>query len=93
MHRVKFSDGRRRRQTSDGRLPLELGSDRRETSATRVSDDLQIAIFSRRKNFFGKNFRFFFRFSIIFGRFPRTRAFSDVKIDFLMIFRFRWSKS
>ena len=30
---------------SDGRLPLELGSDRRETSATRVSDDLQISIF------------------------------------------------
>ena len=32
-------------ETSNVRLPLELGSDRRETSATRVSDDLQIGIF------------------------------------------------
>ena len=36
---------RQRRQTSNVRLPLELRSDRRETSATRVSDDLQISIF------------------------------------------------
>ena len=35
----------RRRRTSNVRLPLELRSDRHETSATRVSDDLQISIF------------------------------------------------
>ena len=39
---------RQRRQTSNVRLPLELRSDRRETSATRVSDDLQLSIFRRR---------------------------------------------
>ena len=39
---------------------LELRSDRRETSATRVSDDLQISIFRRRNFFFRKTFRIFF---------------------------------
>ena len=38
---------RQRRQTSNVRLPLELRSDRRETSATRVSDDLQLSICGR----------------------------------------------
>ena len=48
---------RQRRQTSNVRLPLELRSDRRETSATRVSDDLQLSIFRRRKKKkIGKNF-------------------------------------
>ena len=56
---------RRRRRTSNVRLPLELRSDRRETSATRVSDDLQISIFRRRKMFFGKKIGFFvFGFSL-----------------------------
>ena len=41
------ADGRRRRRTSNDGLSLELGSDRRETSATRVSEDLQISIFRR----------------------------------------------
>ena len=41
-----FFDGRRRRRTSKVRLPLRLSSDWRETSATRVSKDLQILIFS-----------------------------------------------
>ena len=49
---TKFSDGRRRHRTLNVRLPLELGSDRRETSATRVSEDLQISIVRRRTNFF-----------------------------------------
>ena len=40
---------RQRRQTSNVRLPLELRSDRRETSATRVSDDLQLSIFCVRR--------------------------------------------
>ena len=35
--------------TSNGRLPLEQSSDRRETLAKRVSDDLQHFIFRRRK--------------------------------------------
>ena len=34
-------------ETSNGRLPLEHGSDRRETLAKRVSDDLQLLIFCR----------------------------------------------
>ena len=41
----KITYVRRRRRTSNVRLPLELRSDRRETSATRVSEDLQISIF------------------------------------------------
>ena len=40
-----------RRQTSNVRLPLELRSDRRETSATRVSEDLQISICLPKTNF------------------------------------------
>ena len=47
---------RQRRQTSNVRLPLELRSDRRETSATRVSDDLQLSIFRRWKKQIGKIF-------------------------------------
>ena len=42
-----FSDGRRRRRTSNVRLPLKLSSDQRETSVTRVSEDLQLSIFRR----------------------------------------------
>ena len=66
---------RQRRQTSNVRLPLELRSDRRETSATRVSDDLQISIFRRRKNFFGKFFQIFFRFSSFSVDFRGARVF------------------
>ena len=62
-------------ETSNVRLPLELGSDRRETSATRVSDDLQISIFRRRKIFFRKNFQFFFRFSSFSVDFRGARVF------------------
>ena len=36
-------------ETLNGRLPLEHGSDRRETLGKRVSDDLQLFIFRRRK--------------------------------------------
>ena len=59
-------------ETSNVRLPLELGSDRRETSATRVSEDLQISIFDADKKKIRKKFRFVFRFFIIFGRFSRS---------------------
>ena len=38
-------------ETSNGRLPLEDGSDRRETLPKRVSDDSRHLIFRRRKNF------------------------------------------
>ena len=41
-------------QTSNVRAPLELGSDRHETSGKRVSDDLQLSIFRRRKICFEK---------------------------------------
>ena len=36
-------------QTLNGHLPLEHGSDRRETLGKRVSDDLQHFIFRRQK--------------------------------------------
>ena len=75
----KFSDGRRRRRTSNVGLPLELGSDRRETSATRVSDDLQISIFRRRKFVFGKNSDFFFGFSLFSADFRGARLFLTSK--------------
>ena len=42
-HRANFFE------TSNGVLPLEHVSDRRETSATRVPDDLQHSIFRRQK--------------------------------------------
>ena len=41
-------------ETSNGRLPLEHGSDRRETLGKHVSDDLQLFIFQRRKKRFGQ---------------------------------------
>ena len=56
----------RRRRTSNVRLPLELRSDRRETSATRVSDDLQISIFRRRIFCFRIFFFVFSSFSVDF---------------------------
>ena len=43
------------RRTSNVRSRLELRSDRRKTSGKRVSDDVQLSIFRRRKNFFGVN--------------------------------------
>ena len=69
----------RRRRTSNVRLPLELRSDRHETSATRVSDDLQISIFRRRIFFFGKNFVFFFGFSSFSVDFRGARLFLTSK--------------
>ena len=47
-------------ETLNGRLPLEHGSDRRETLGKRVSDDLQLFIFRRRKKIW---IRFFQKFS------------------------------
>ena len=43
-------------QTSNVRLPLEHSSNLHETSATRVSDDLQLLIFRRREKKISKNF-------------------------------------
>ena len=52
----------------NGRLPLEHSSDRRETSANRISDDLQFFVFRRWILLFGKKHeifggRFFFQLS------------------------------
>ena len=47
-------DRRHPLQTLNGRLPLKLGSDRRETLPKRVSDDPGHFIFRRRTCFFGK---------------------------------------
>ena len=76
---LRTADGQRRRRTSNVRLPLELGSDRRETSATRVSDDLQISIFRRRKFFFRKKFQTFFGFSLFLVDFRGARLFLTSK--------------
>ena len=62
-------------ETSNGCLPLAHGSDRRETSAKRVSDDLQISIFFRRKFFFEQFFVFFFGFSLFSVDFRGARLF------------------
>ena len=48
-------------ETSNGRLPPEHGSDRRETLAKRVSDDLQLFIFQRRKKILAKFLEQIFR--------------------------------
>ena len=83
---TKFFDGRRRRRTSNVRLPLELGSDRRETSATRVSDDLQLSIFRRRKKKISKIFGSKNQIFVSLVRFWRTYGRTDVKISFLVKF-------
>ena len=44
-------------ETSNGRLPPEQSSDRLETLAKRVSDDLQLFIFDAEKSFGPKNFQ------------------------------------
>ena len=44
------------RETLNGRLPLEHGSNRHETLPKRVSDDSQRFIFRRQKNFFDEIF-------------------------------------
>ena len=43
-------------ETSNGRLPPEQSSDRPETLAKHVSDDLQLFIFRRRKKFLDEIF-------------------------------------
>ena len=65
---------------------LELGSDRRETSATRVSEDLQLSIFRRHKFFFGEIFGSKSQFFVNLVRFWRTYGRTDVKISFLVKF-------
>ena len=71
------------------RSPLELRSDRRETSGKRISDDLQLSIFWRRKILFANFCAIFFRFFVIFGRFWADFWFFDVKISFYIKFCFR----
>ena len=64
---------------SNGRLPPEHGSDRRDTLAKRVSDDLQLFIF-RRRIFFLDNF-----FSKIFGVeffFPKNEVLEELPFFF-----------
>ena len=76
---VPISINCRNAKTSNGRLPHEDGSDRRETLGKRVSDDLQFSIF-RRQEVFGKKFGLGNPFFINFGRFLRCYSFFDVKI-------------
>ena len=63
------AEAARRRRTSKARLPLELGSDQRETSATRVSEDLQLSIFGR---------QFLFR-RVLFGRKKSPTTFGRIR--------------
>ena len=62
----------RQLRTLNGRLPLEHGSDRPQTLGKRVSDDLQLSIFRRRKQIFDEKFRFGKMFFVIFGGFWRS---------------------
>ena len=55
-------------ETSNGRLPLEQSSDRRETLAKRVSDDLQLFIFRPRKKILDKIFSKIFRVEFFFQK-------------------------
>ena len=48
--------GAKKVEFSNGRLPPEDGSDRRETLGKRVSDDSRHFIFRRRKKIWGKQF-------------------------------------
>ena len=66
-------------ETSNVRLPLELRSDRRETSATRVSEDLQISIFERQKNKSENILDFFFGLSSFSADFRGARLFLTSK--------------
>ena len=50
----RFHGFRKYFETSNGRLPLEDGSDRRETLPKRVSGDSRRFIFRRQKKFFSQ---------------------------------------
>ena len=68
-------------ETLNGRLPLEDGSDWRETLPKRVSDDPQHLIFRRQKkngNFFVPKKQFF----AILAKFLKSNDRTDVKIEF-----------
>ena len=67
-------------RTLNDRLPLEHGSDRPQTLGKRVSDDLQLLIFRRRKQNFDEKFRFGNMFFVVFGRFGRSYITFDIKI-------------
>ena len=76
---TQHQNGTQQRRTSNVRLPLELPSDRAQTSATRVSDNLEknVENVSKKKcrknveNVFFRNFRTnnfsFSQFSVVFG--------------------------
>ena len=84
-----FRTRRRRRRTSNVRLPLKLSSDQRETSATRVSEDLQLSTFLRQNFLFSKIFGSKNQIFVNLVRFRRTYSRMDVKINFLVKFRSR----
>ena len=69
------------RRTSNVRFRFEHGSDRHETSAKCVSDDLQFLIFSRRKKKFEKKSDIFFGFSLFSTDFGGARDFLMPKSD------------
>ena len=56
-------------ETSNGRLPLEISSDRPQTLPKRVSDDPRRFIFRRQKQIFGENFGSKFHVFAILARF------------------------
>ena len=70
----------------NGRLPVKLGSDRRETLPERVSNDFGRLIFRRNFFFFGENFgskiSFFVNLAWILTSYGET----DVKISFRVKF-------
>ena len=61
---------------ANGRFPVKLGSDRRETLPERVSNDFGRLNFRRQKFFFGENFErkflFFCQFGVDFDELQRN---------------------
>ena len=78
----------RRRRTSNVHLQSAISSDRHETSATRVSEDLQFSIFRCRKILSGNMFGLKNLFFVNLVRFWRIYSRSDVKIRFGINFFF-----
>ena len=69
-------------KTSNGRLPPEHGSDRRQSLPKPVSDDPRHFIFRCRTKFFRRSFGPKNKFFGILARFLRSSEKTDVKIEF-----------
>ena len=77
--------------TSNGRLPPEEGSDRRETLPKRVSDNSRRFVFRRRKKIFAETFRnkksVFLHFRPFFEELRKNRRHQQLPRQFLALDR------